>query len=91
MISGKCANALSSYHMLYGTAWKEDRTTQQETGPGTHMSPWVQQVTKTVTREVCLCATVMVTLHTVTLGLQNPGPHAVFVLTIYVLASLIVR
>ena len=28
MISGKCANALSSYHMLYGTAWKEDRTTQ---------------------------------------------------------------
>ena len=28
MISGKCLKELSSYHMLYGTAWKKDQTTQ---------------------------------------------------------------
>jgi len=26
MISGKCSHLLSSYHMLYGTAWKKDQT-----------------------------------------------------------------
>ena len=29
MISGKCLKSLHpDFHMLYGTAWKEDRTTQ---------------------------------------------------------------
>ena len=28
MISGKCSKLLSSYHMLYGTAWKKDETTE---------------------------------------------------------------
>ena len=28
MISGKCLKELASYHMLYGTAWKKEQTTQ---------------------------------------------------------------
>jgi len=28
MISGKCSKQLSSFHMLYGTAWKKEHTTQ---------------------------------------------------------------
>ena len=28
MIKGKCSNLLSNYHMLYGTAWKKDQTTE---------------------------------------------------------------